>query len=228
MRLANAARGSKWASETSNEQFAEHAREMRVADELAARALANGADPVDLTQVASAIAWGRGERSALEEWFTIGTRLEPGDYTWYNDKVTWLQGRWFGSDGELLAFGRQLLAQGHWRRVSMVLLDAHHRVQIGPPKKVGYHARPDVCADYVAVYDGLLARYPEAWGDRNRYLQRLVECQDWEGASRQLASLGPSHVKSGLLRGQAAYNATSMVIQYRGAPPTAAGASKGP
>ena len=198
VRLANAARGSKWAGETSRAQFEAHAREMRIADDLAARTLTS-ADPADSAQLMSAVAWGLGERAALEEWFTIGTRLEPGNYTWYiDDKVSWLQERWFGSDEELLAFGRQMLAQGHWEaRVSMVLLDAHHRVQIGPPKKVGYHARPDVCRDYAAVYDGLLARYPEAWGDRNRYLQRLVECQDWEGASRQLAALGPSHVRSG-------------------------------
>jgi hypothetical protein len=227
VRLANAARGTKWASETSPEQFAEHAREMQVADELAARAFANGTDPVDLALIASAVAWGRGDRAALEEWFTIGTLLEPGDYTWYDDKVNWLQARWHGSDDELLDFGRQMLAKGRFEaRVSMVLLDAHHRVQTGPPKKAGYHARPDVCSDYRAVYDGLLARYPEAWGDRNRYLQRLVECQDWEGASRQLAALGPSHVRSGVLRGQAAYDATSTLIQQRGAPPAAAVVSR--
>jgi hypothetical protein len=228
VRLANGARGTKWASETSPEQFAEHAREMDVADELAARALANGADPVDLALIASAVAWGRGERAALEEWFALGTLLEPGDYTWYDDKVNWLQARWYGSDDELLAFGREMLARNHFEaRVSMVLVEAHHRVQTGPPKKAGYHARPDVCSDYVAVYDGLLARYPEAWGDRNRYLQRLVECRDWDGASRQLAALGPTHVKSGVLRGQAAYDATTKLIQHRGAPPAGA-ASKGP
>ncbi len=229
VRLANIARGRKWASQTSDEQFAQHARELHVADERAASALAKGTDPVDITQLASAIAWGRGERATLEEWFTIGTLLEPGDYSWYDDKVNWLQGRWFGSDEELLAFGRQMLAQNRYEaRVSMVLLDAHHRVAIGPPKKAGYHARPDVCGDYVTIYDGLLSRYPEAWGDRNRYLWRLVECQDWPGASRQLAALGPSHVTSGALRGRAAYDATSMLIQHRGAPPAAAGASKGP
>jgi hypothetical protein len=229
VRLGNAARGTKWASETSPEQFAEQAREMDVADGLAARALASGADPVELAPIASAVAWGRGDREALEAWFTVGTALEPGDYTWYDDKVKWLQARWFGSDDELLAFGREMLAREHFEaRVSMVLLDAHHRVQTGPPKKDGYHARPDVCSDYVAIYDGLLARYPEAWGDRNRYLQRLIECQSWDGASRQLAALGPSQVRSGALRGQAAYDATSTLIQRRGASPVAASAPTDP
>jgi len=229
VRLANIARGQKWASQTSDAQFAEHARQMRLADERAAAALAKGADPVDVTQLASAIAWGRGERAALEEWFTIGTLLEPGDYQWYEDKGNWLQARWFGSDDELLAFGREMHALRRYEgRASMVLLDAHHRVASGPPKKAGYHARPEVCADYVAVYDGLLARYPEAWGDRNRYLQRLVECREWDGAARQLAALGPAHVTSGMLRGQAAYDATTALIQRRGLPTSAVGASKGP
>jgi hypothetical protein len=218
VRLANAARGSKWANQTSREQLEAHGREMRVADDLTARLIANGADPVDVAELASAIAWGLGERAALEEWFTIGTRLEPGNYTWYDDKVTWLQERWFGSDEELLAFGRQMLAQARYEaRVSMVLLDAHHRVQLGPPKKAGYFARPEVCRDYVAVYDGLLSRYPDAWYDRNRYLRRLIECQDWDGASRQLAALGPSRVTAGQLRGKAAYDATSKVIRTRAA-----------
>ena len=90
VRLANAARGSKWAGETSRAQFEAHAREMRVADDLAARTLTS-ADPADLAELMSAVAWGLGERAALEEWFTTGTRLEPGNYTWYDDKVSWLR-----------------------------------------------------------------------------------------------------------------------------------------
>lgn len=226
VRLGNGARGQKWASQTSPEQFATLARELRVADELTMRAAAAGADPVDITQLAAAVAWGRSDRAALEDWFEVGTSLEPGDYAWYDDKVNWLQGRWVGSDEELLDFGRTLLAKRQYEgRVSMVLLDAHHRVQLGPPKKTGYHARADVCADYVSIYDGLLERYPEAWSDRNRYLLRLVECQDWAGASRQLAALGPAHVTSGRLRGQEAYAAASALIERRAAAPATSAAN---
>ena len=48
--------------------------------------------------MAAAIAWGRNDRDALDAWFDVGTSLEPGDYTWYDEKVNWLQARWFGSD----------------------------------------------------------------------------------------------------------------------------------
>jgi hypothetical protein len=127
----------------------------------------------------------------MAEWFDVARKLDPGGLDPYDRRLTALLPRWGGSDEALLAFGRAAFARKEWgSRAPFILIAVHDWIFRGPPAKLGYFERKEVCADVKLVYDTFLAQHPDADIDRSRYVRRLVECKDWREADTQLQRLG--------------------------------------
>jgi hypothetical protein len=128
---------------------------------------------------------------AMLEWFELARKLEPGSVEPYNQRLTSLLPRWGGTDESVLAFGRAAFARKEWgSRAPFILIAAHDGIHRGPPPKLGYFERQEVCADVKMVYDTFLTQHPEADIDRSRYVRWLVECKSWREADSQLKRLG--------------------------------------
>jgi hypothetical protein len=128
---------------------------------------------------------------AMLEWFEVGRKLDPGSIDPYDRRLTSLLPRWGGTDESVLAFGRAAFARKEWgSRAPFLLIAAHDWIHRGPPPKLGYFERKEVCGDVKMVYDAFLAQHPEAHIDRSRYVRRLVECKSWREADTHLKRLG--------------------------------------
>jgi hypothetical protein len=133
----------------------------------------------------------------MADWFELARKLDPGGLAPYDRRLTSLLPRWGGSDEAVLAFGRAAFARKEWgSRAPFILISAHDWIFRGPPAKLGYFERKEVCADVRAVYDAFLAQHPRADIDRSRYVRRLVECKAWRDADAQLRQLGDRVVMS--------------------------------
>jgi hypothetical protein len=133
----------------------------------------------------------------MTEWFEMARMLDPGSVDPWDRRLSSLLPRWGGSDEAVLAFGRSAFARKEWNtRAPFLLIAAHDWIFRGPPARLGYFERRDVCADVKAVYDGFLAQHPRAVTDRSRYVRRLVECKAWSDADAQLTQLGDRVVLS--------------------------------
>jgi hypothetical protein len=131
----------------------------------------------------------KGDRE-MADWFEIARKLDPGSLEPYDRRLASLLPRWGGSDEAVLAFGRAAFARKEWgSRAPLILIAAHDWVFRGPPPKLGYFERKEVCAELKTVYDAFLAQHPNADIDRSRYVRRLVECKSWPEADAQLKRL---------------------------------------
>lgn len=138
----------------------------------------------------------------MTAWFEVARKLDPGSLDPYDRRLTSLLPRWGGTDEAVLAFGRAAFARKEWgSRAPFILVAAHDGVFRGPPAKLGYFERKEVCADVKSVYDAFLAQHPDADVDRSRYVRYLVECKSWREADAQLKRLG-SRVAMSVFDGQ--------------------------
>jgi hypothetical protein len=124
------------------------------------------------------------------DWFEIARKLDPGGLEPYDRRLASLLPRWGGTDESALAFARAAFARKEWgSRAPLILIAAHDWVHRGPPAKLGYFERKEVCAEVKNVYETFLAQHPNANSDRSRYVRRLVECKAWREADAQLKRL---------------------------------------
>jgi hypothetical protein len=138
----------------------------------------------------------------MAAWFEVARTLDLGGLDPYERRLTSLLPRWGGSDDAVLAFGRAAFARKEWgSRAPFILIAAHDWIFRGPPAKLGYFERKEVCADVKNVYESFLALHPNADIDRSRYVRRLVECKSWREADTQLKRLG-SRVAVSVFDGQ--------------------------
>jgi hypothetical protein len=170
------------------EKVLERAWELDPANVLAARRMIT----VEMGQ-------GRG-RDRMEQWFRRATEADPDCYAAYSAKALYLEPKWYGSEKDLLAFGRECLATQNWEgRVPFVLVDIHlalsryprgeRKTWLSEPDPA-YMAAPEVWEDLRSVYATYLARYPKAVYDRSMFAKTACWSGQWEEARRQFQELG--------------------------------------
>jgi hypothetical protein len=156
------------------------------------------------------------DRAELDEWFQIGTRLDPGNLVWYSAKLDWLRPGWYGSNDDVLEFGRSLRLTAPWGiRAPMIFLDALDVVAGPQPEAARFWRQGSVCDDVQSLYEDFLGRYPDASADRTRYAMRLADCGRWKDADRQFKLLGPDRARVGVFGGQAKYDAQRRLAAER-------------
>jgi len=198
-------KSAKDVTEAQSELFKERLARAEAALERALRLDPNNARAA--TQMLS-VELGQGKgRTHMEEWFRRAMKADPGNYSACSRKLLYLEPKWYGSEEEMLAFGRECLATENWNaRLPFVLTDAHFvlaryprdqegKIDLKSDKyseqpKVEYYQRPGVWEDVKAVYEPYLKQFPKAVNDRSMFAKLACWCGRWDEARRQFLILG--------------------------------------
>ncbi|HUA66933.1 MAG TPA: hypothetical protein VMA13_00165 [Candidatus Saccharimonadales bacterium] len=144
------------AEESLNRAWELNPKDARVADEMMQLEMARGGLGQGM-QVQGA------GRARLETWFDRAMKDDPNDYAACFAKLTYLHSKWYGSDEEMLKFGRECVANTNWGGdVPLILLDTHFEIYINESKKMGYWKQPKVWQDVKAAYDRYIQANPDA------------------------------------------------------------------
>lgn len=136
-------------------------------------------------------------RDQLELWFERAMRLNGDDYAACLSKLNYLEPRWYGSEAEMLAFGRACVKTGNWEaRLPFILVEAHERLSAIVTAAEAYDARPYVWQDIQAVYGPYLALHPTSQYDRSNYARLAGFCQQHGEALRLFDELGDDYWRS--------------------------------
>ncbi|MGD0462934.1 MAG: hypothetical protein ABSB74_10645, partial [Tepidisphaeraceae bacterium] len=88
-------------------------------------------DPTNSDTAASMIdvELGQGQgRDRMELWFSRAMQADPDNYWACSQKLYYLEPKWYGSNEEMLKFGRECLAGGNWDAgIPYILVEAHLR-----------------------------------------------------------------------------------------------------
>lgn len=186
------ARGRGWASSVTEEGWKGMAKRLAAAEEALAKAHAmDPADPEPPTQML-VVELGQGKGAdVMEAWFRKAMIADPDNMKACNHKMYYLEPKWHGSPGDMLAFGRELLEAGNWEaRLPYQLIDAHLTLAGYQKDQAAYWKADDVWKDVQAVYLAALKRDPKADFDRSWYARLASWCGRWKEAKEQFDLLG--------------------------------------
>ena len=137
--------------------------------------------------------WSRKEYEAL---FEEAIRTEPEYLIFYEQKINFLQPKWYGKEGEALEFvnslperfpdgvGQELYARLAWSGLE----DANAKL-----RDTGGRYFPDMGMKWEpmkAGFERILARYPKSYRMRNVYAIFAGKASDWETCNRLLLEIG--------------------------------------
>ena len=129
-------------------------------------------------------------RPEMEKWFQRAMQLDPNNYQACQSKLTYLMPQWYGSAGDMAAFGRECVAHTNWGgRVPLILVDAHIDCADLLPRQSrdGYWLQPEVWPDVKASYERFFQTEPDAMGVRYRYAFFAASCGQWQDFKEQIA-----------------------------------------
>jgi hypothetical protein len=138
---------------------------------------------------------GQGQgRKRMELWFNRAMDLDPNNYDACSAKCLYLEPKWYGSIGEMLAFGRECVENKKWGgRVPLVLVDAHWDIPLyylAGEEKTNYWTRPQVWPDIKAAYERFFELHPEAIGYYHNYALYAYKCEQWNKLNELIPKLG--------------------------------------
>ena len=129
----------------------------------------------------------------MDLWFGRAMNLNSNDFYACNRKLYYLEPKWYGSEEQMLAFGRACVRSTNWGgRVPLTLVNAHTNIarylKFDPEIQSAYWKRPGVWPDLKMAYEKYAQLNPEtAW--RERYIRYAYWCEQWEEMSKQLPLL---------------------------------------
>lgn len=134
------------------------------------------------------------KRDEMELWFSRAMELNTNYYEACSSKLHYLYPQWYGSQEEMLAFGRECLHSDKWGgRVPLILVDAHQQCVaylVGKEEKAAYWKNPDVWPDLQAAFEKFFALNPDKTGWRHNYAWYAYACEQWEVLNQQIKLLG--------------------------------------
>ena len=187
------ARGGGYANTVTPQGWADFAARLKVAEAALTRAWQlDPGTPEAARHMLTVVRGQGGGPDQLELWLDRALSADPDciDACW--DVLTDLEPKWGGDPEQMIAFGRQCLAEGNWGTgIPAVLADAHWRVAHEySDNPVAYWLRPGVWDDLRAVYAGYLVLNPDNWVSRNSLARYAVLCHQWRAADEQFRALG--------------------------------------
>jgi len=187
------ARGTGWAQDVSSEGWKFFAERLRIADQALRRAWElNQKDtfiPAEMTEVERGLGRGRGE---MEKWFARGMAINPANYDACSRKLVYLEPKWYGSEKDMLDFGRECTRSTNWSgRVHMVIIEAHRRLSEYLPKdqQQTYWQRPEVWKDIKESMDRFYGRYPGSTSGHTTFARYAFLCGQKDILREQLRLL---------------------------------------
>lgn len=132
-------------------------------------------------------------RDNMELWFNRAMNLNPADYDACQSKLYYLTPKWYGSDADQLAFGRECVTNTDWTgRVPLTLVDAHRQIydRLDPSEQAGYWKRPGVWPDIQSAFDRFFTLNPDAVSWHHNYAWYAYYSGQWDEFLHQITLFG--------------------------------------
>ncbi|MEO6034898.1 MAG: hypothetical protein ABIQ35_06570 [Verrucomicrobiota bacterium] len=133
-------------------------------------------------------------RPEMERWFAKAMELEPNNYEACQCKLHYLYPQWYGSDEEMLEFGRECVASQVWTgTVPLILVDAREQISIyiqDKEERKAYWKQPEVWKDIASAYDRFFEKNPDGVGWHHNYAYYAYRCEQWDALNAQIKLLG--------------------------------------
>lgn len=185
------ARGGGWAKDVPQDAWNLFFDRLASAEQNLTKA--SEIDPKDARQATAmiSVAAARSKPEEMERWFQRAMELDPNNYQACKVKLGFLRPRWFGSEEQMLAFGRQCLESTNWgANVPLIMLDAHQYLA-DDTTGIAYWKSPAVWPDVHAAFEKFFDLNPNALSWRHNYAWYAYHCQQWDVLQKQLELMGP-------------------------------------
>ena len=209
-RLAWNARGGSYASEVSEDGWKGFHEHLALTEEALNRAWK--IDPQDVrtaTLMVKVCEGAQKGRDEMELWFARALQLAPNNYEACQAKLHYLYPQWYGSREDMIAFGRECVANEKWTgTVPLILSDAHwnySRFLKDESDRTNYWKQPDVWPDIKASFDRFFEINPDAVSWRHNYAWYAFQCGQWKAFNSQLRQFG-GYTNYAYFGGKAAFN----------------------
>jgi hypothetical protein len=188
------ARGGGYANTVSEANFKLFHDRLSVAAEALRRAWKlNSQDPkipTEMLRVELGLGQGRDE---MEKWFQRAMALDPANYAACGHKMNYLEPKWYGSEEDMLAFGRECVTSRKWKgSVPLTLAEAHDALARYLPKEKRdqYWKRPNVWKDIRDAFESYFSRPDADQSWRHNYVRYAYWCGQWKPFQEQLPKMG--------------------------------------
>lgn len=137
-------------------------------------------------------------RDQMELWFNRAMDLDTNNFEACKRKLQFLTPKWYGSDEELLAFGRECYQSTKWGgRVPLIILYVHDAAEsrLEGVAKAAYWKRPEVWADIQSAFDRFFELNPDGTGWYHDYARYAYRAEQWDKLNELIPKLGDINYK---------------------------------
>jgi hypothetical protein len=135
------------------------------------------------------------DRQEMELWFSRAMQTDPNNYEACEHKLHYLYPQWYGSQDDMITFGRECVATTNWGgNVPLILADSHREYWLylnDSEEKSNYWKSPDVWPDIQAAFDRFFELNPDATGYYHNYAWYAYHAEQWNKLNELLPKLGP-------------------------------------
>jgi hypothetical protein len=131
----------------------------------------------------------------MERWFHRAMDLNTNDIVACQLKMNFLTPVWYGSDQEMLTFGRECVNSTKWGgRVPLVLVDAHIGINFRNDSagQAEYWKQSEVWADVESAYERVFELNPDDNLYQN-YAWYAYHAEQWDKLNELIPRLGPEN-----------------------------------
>ena len=207
--LAWSARGSGYADSVTKEGWEGFKNNLDLAREALERAWKLNPEQTKVAIKMMTVVLGQGgDRKQLELWFNRAMEADTNCYDACLNKLYFLEPKWYGSDEEELAFGRECLNSTKWGgRVPLILVDAHSYInsRLEGLAQTNYWKQPEVWSDIQASYDRFFELNPDEARYYNNYARYAYLGEQWDKLNELIPKLG-EHPNYNFFGGKSEYD----------------------
>ncbi len=192
------ARGKGFADTVSDENAQKFHDRLEQADKALSEAWALNPEHTAIPTVMLEVVKGLGtDRQDMEKWFDRAMSLDNNNVYACGQKLDWLSARWYGSDKEVVAFGRACRdTRNYPSGIPLLLVTAHFAVcgRLPEDQMRDYLSQDEVWKDLRGVFEEHLKRLPDDRATRTRYAAFAWLSKRYDEAARQFRTLGDGFV----------------------------------
>jgi hypothetical protein len=188
-----AARGSGWANTVTDKGWRLFAQRLALAEEALDRSweLDSSLPGTPLQYLKLELGQGRG-RERMELWFNRAIAHPQNRYDALQQKLWYLQPRWYGSEKECLKVARDILKSDEFTgNCPLQLYQLHESLaKFYEGERPNYWLEPHVWPDIKASFDRYFALQESDNGWRHNYVLCAYRCRQWDVLNEELSKLG--------------------------------------
>lgn len=188
--LAWAARGNGYADSVTPEGWKAYSRRLEVACTALNQAWEQNPSDPNIARKMMTVELGQGGgRPRMERWFRRTMTLDNSNYSAASSKLNYLEPKWYGSEEDVLAFGRECLLSDVWRgEIPYLTVYAHERVADyhAQRKDYNYWKQSSVWNECQQAFEKLFQMDIHAEGYHHNYALIAYRCGQWEVFDREI------------------------------------------